>query len=166
MNAIKIALAVTYFWAYIGYIISKAFLLFFCLLMKLPEICYNIPECLLNIENTYNNKISVLEATANEKNVTNRFKLFIKLYMEEAIDKKGIDFRKFMKIFNSSVLYCCYVIANETHSVIVEKRNDKYIKTKNNVEEELSMKIVDFDGDKKADEFDLDELSNLLKDFD
>jgi hypothetical protein len=28
------------------------------------------------------------------------------------------------------------------------------------------MKIVDFDGDKKADEFDLDELSNLLKDFD
>ena len=162
MNTIKIIFAVTYFWAYVGYTISRIFMFIFMLLMKLP-IC--LPDFMLNIENTYNQHISILEAKTDKLDITNKFKIFLKLYMENAMDKKGVDFRNFINVFNSSILYCCYIIANETHSIIVEKIEDKFIKTKDGKKEELPMKTLYFDGDKKDEEVDLDELATLLNSF-
>jgi len=162
MNALKIILAVTYFWAYVGYTISKIFMFLFMILMKLPVY---LPDFILNIENTYNQKISIIEAKTDKLDITNRFKIFLKLYMENAMDKKGIDFRNFINVFNSSILYCCYIIANETHSIVVEKIEDKFIKTKDGEKEELPMKTLYFDGDKKDGEIDLNELESLLNSF-
>ncbi len=165
IDKIRIVLAVTYFWAYVGYIISRIFMFLFMILMKLPDICFKVPEYFLYIENSYNEKISILEAKTETKNITNKFKLFLKLQMENAFDKKGIDFRDFITIFGSSILYCYYAISDESHFIKVEKIDDKYIQTKHCTNSELAMKTLYFDGDKQDEEIVLNELSNLINDF-
>lgn len=171
------AMCITKFWALIGLYSTKLFEMFFCLLLRLPDDKFAMFSN-IRFLNTAGDTINILSALDDKNtNITNKLKLFIKFYLErggkyEVNATNGFDFEKFEKLFNSSMLYCYYMI--ETQMVdrfwdnlfkfVIHRVDQLIVKKDENGEHNLSLRNVDFDTEVKEESF--EDLARLIESFD
>ncbi len=161
IDKIQIVLYVTWLWALIGLYISKMFEYFFIQLLKIPDKFLALP--IGSVKNTQGHEINILYAHNGNVNITNKFKLFMKLYWEKggldaAHDSNGFDFRKLSNVLGCSMLYCCYLLNDKTQELspeqfltnikrfmIEQQSNGNCYKVQNSNRKKIPMRHVDFD---------------------
>lgn len=113
MDKLYIILYVTRLWALSGIYVARMFEYLFRQMLKLPDGFFALQYG--SVKNTQGKQIDILYAHDGTKNITNKFKLFLKLYFEKggldsANDTNGFDFRNFSNALGCSMLYCCYLL--------------------------------------------------------
>lgn len=72
-------------------------------------------------ENNLSGKIHVLKARNESLDITNKFRIFLKLYSEsEGSSFSGFNMNKYKRILNSSLLYCCYVLDDKNPETFLD----------------------------------------------
>lgn len=127
IDKVKVALYVTWLWAFFGLYTTKAFETFFTALLSMPDNWLEMPAACLSpkIENTLGKKIKILSAYTESGDITNKLKLFLKFYWEKAPNngnsKHGFDFGHLKRLLNCSMLYCCYLLTDEANHIEPEQ---------------------------------------------
>lgn len=183
IDKVKIAMTVTYAWAWAGLYVTKAFEALFMGVLNMPDKWLAFP--IGDAVNSSGQKIKILSAKSGQSDITNKLKLFMKLYWEKgniysANDTNGFDFAKLAKLLNISMMYCCYLLTdakgdiqpeqfwNSVHMFLVEQASngDCYRSNKRDLSDrsKLWLRNVDFEGDKpiKPDEDSLDDMDDEL----
>lgn len=184
-DKVKVAMYVTWLWAWAGLHTTKVFEAFFRTILKMPDEWLAFPVG--DVVNTAGKKVKILSARTEHQNITNKLKLFVKLYWEkggptDANSTNGFDFAKLSKLLNCSVLYCCYLLTDakgdippeqfwdSVHRFLIEqgKNGDCYKSTKVDFSDKskLWLRNVDFEGNGLSSIIDredsLDELDDEL----
>lgn len=165
VDKVKIALSVTWVWAYAGLYVTKAFEAFFMSILKMPDKWLAFPVG--DVTNSAGQKVKILSAKSGKTDITNKLKLFLKLYWEkggvnDANATNGFDFAKLAKMLNISMMYCCYLLTdangdiqpeqfwNSVNSFLVEqtKSGDCYRSMAADLSDraKLWLRNVDFEG--------------------
>ena len=115
LDKMQVALLVTRVWAITGLYVTKIFEQIFINILKFPDTWIAPIARNITVQNTNNETVTILHASDGKSEITNKLKLLLKYYWEEgqlinAIDSNGFDFKKFSKIFGSSMMYCCYLL--------------------------------------------------------
>lgn len=125
-DKVDIALKVTKAWAYAGLYTTKILETFFMAILVIPDKWLEIPGNLVSqVSNTAGEKIQILSANSDMGDITNKLKLFLRFYWEKggpasSSEYNGFDFLEFKKLLKSSMLYCCYLIADKASTLLVE----------------------------------------------
>lgn len=164
-DKVKVAMTVTWLWAWAGLYVTKAFEAFFTGILKMPDKWLAIPTS--DVVNSSGQRVKILSARSGKSDITNKLKLFMKLYWEKgginsATDTNGFDFSKLAKMLNVSMMYCCYLLTdvngniqpeqfwNSVHAFLVEQtaNGDCYRSTTVNLSDrnKLWLRNVDFEG--------------------
>jgi hypothetical protein len=109
-DKVRVALFVTWVWALFGLYMTKIFEGFFKLLLKLPDSV--IPST-----DTSKLNVKVINASDGKKDITNKFKLFLKYYWEQDEDGGGFSFDSLTRLLNCSMLYCSYLLTDKSGDV-------------------------------------------------
>lgn len=165
IDKVKIALYVTWLWAWAGLYLSKAFEMFFMTVLKMPDRWLAIPVG--DVVNTSGQRVKIISAKTDKSDITNKLKLFLKLYWEkggpaDANSTNGFDFAKLAKMLNCSMMYCCYLLTDakgdiepeqfwdSVHNFLIEqtKNGDCYRSMNSDLSDRsrLWLRNVDFEG--------------------
>ncbi len=131
-DKVRVAMFVTWLWALAGLYISKLFEMVFRLILKMPDnwFCTGFnPE-----------GAKILFASDGRKEITNKFKLFLKYYWEK--DDKGgnFSFASLQRLLNCSMLYCSYLLTEKDAGTTVHP--EKFWKNVNTFFAEMQDGIV------------------------
>lgn len=164
-DKIKLAMSVTWMWAWAGLYVTKAFEAFFTSILKMPDRWLAFPVG--DVVNSSGQRVKILSAKSGKTDITNKLKLFMKLYWEkggvnDANGTNGFDFSKLAKMLNVSMMYCCYLLTdangdiqpeqfwNSVHTFLIDQTasGDCYRSTVNNLVDrsKLWLRNVDFEG--------------------
>jgi hypothetical protein len=182
-DKIRVALFVTWLWAYAGLYVTKAFESFFRSILNMPDKWLAFPVG--NVKNSAGQTIKILSAKTNSTDITNKLKIFMKLYWEKgsstsANTHNGFDFGKLAKLLNCSMMYCCYLLTDangniqpeqfwnniNTFFVEQERNGECYKSTKVDLSDrtKLWLRNVSFEGP-APEEDSLDDLDDELSEF-
>jgi hypothetical protein len=162
-DKLRVALFVTWMWAKAGLLVTKSFEQMFKNILRMPDNWLALP--INDVKNTTGKNVKILLATDGKTNITNKLKLFMKLYWEQggpndACETNGFDFAKYSKILNCSMLYCCYLLTDKDGNInpeefwksankfLVEQTDKKCVRYKNHSRvdvDELYLRNVDFE---------------------
>ncbi len=118
VDKVRIAMFVTWLWALFGLYTAKAFESFFRLLLKMPD------NWLVSVQPV--NGVKIVSAHDGQRDITNKFKLFLKFYWEQDEDNTdlsngGFSFASLQRLLNCSMLYCSYLLTDKDGSVDPER---------------------------------------------
>ena len=190
-DQVKVALYITKLWAMFGLYISKLFMLFFKIILSIPDNWLNIPANLVKtVKNTEGKLVHIASAIADNKIITNKLKIFLRFYWELAsedtsFNTNGFDFYKLRQVLNCSVLYCYYLLSDDTNdikeffknigninSTKIEFKDNNYTRIRGHEAsaKKLLFRHVDFESDEYIEAADrifnnpvLNDLYNLIK---
>jgi hypothetical protein len=126
VDKLKVAIYVTWAWAYIGLYFTKIVEVIFKLILSIPNSWLTGPVILCkNITTTQNKKVNILNAYTDKEEITNKLKLFLQYYWENggngnAHDKNGFSMTKLTELLNCSLLYCSYILSNDSDDILPE----------------------------------------------
>jgi hypothetical protein len=120
IDKVKIVLYVSWIWAWAGLYTTKLFESLFMAILYMPDSWLSIP--IGKVENTNGQKIHILSAHTDAGEITNKLKLFLKLYWEKggidrSHDNNGIDYSNISKMLNCTMLYCSYLLTDQNGNV-------------------------------------------------
>lgn len=162
-DKVRVALFVTWIWAYFGLKLAHILEKFFLLILKMPDSWFDVG--IVPKQNTKGQKIHILAAHDGQHSITNKLKLFMKFYWEQGgpthpCATNGFDFGKLSQLLNCSMLYCSYLLTDKdgilspeefyknVNQFLVEMQNDTcYKSTKQDLSDRktLFLRNVDFD---------------------
>lgn len=109
IDKIRIAMFVTWLWALVGLYTTKIFETFFRILLHMPDNW---------LTNSYEPEgLKILHASNGQKNITNKFRLFLKYYWETDEQGSGFNFASLQRLLNCSMLYCSYLLTNKDGTI-------------------------------------------------
>lgn len=123
IDKVRIALFVTWLWALIGFHVSQTFSKFFSFIMQMPDEWLAGPASYTTSPKTASGKtIKIISASNGTSDMTNKLKLFLNFYWEEAgkesaNSQNGFDFSHLAKALGCSVLYCSYILTNKDSEI-------------------------------------------------
>jgi len=113
IDKVRVAMFVTWLWALFGLYTAKAFESFFSMLLKMPDSC---------LSNSYApDGIKILHASDGTRDITNKFRLFLKYCWEKDEQGDGFSFAKLQRLLNCSMLYCSYLLTDKNGTVNPDK---------------------------------------------
>lgn len=118
IDKVKIALHITWLWAWTGLYMAKAFSKAFSILLQMPNDWLS-PIAPDTLTTSNNKQLRILNAYGiNGDDITNKVKLLFMAYWENAHSSSvhktdGFDFRKFIKFIESPVMFCSYLISEK-----------------------------------------------------
>lgn len=118
IDKVKIALHITWLWAWTGLYMAKAFSKAFSILLHMPNDWLS-PIAPDTLTTSNNKQLRILNAYGiNGDDITNKVKLLFMAYWENAHSASvhktdGFDFRKFIKFIESPVMFCSYLISEK-----------------------------------------------------
>ena len=158
----RLAFKATYYWAKLSIWSMRFFTAVLCSLLELPENFIALLDWLpdKHVKTSSGKKVNIINAWNENGCITNKFKLFLKVYWSEGgedqlFNYNGVDMSKFAQLLNCSMLYCSYLLTDDKEelspseflhrvkNVFVVKKNKKFIR--NN--ETLSADCLDFEDD-------------------
>lgn len=126
IDALRVLISVTWWYAWVGLRITKIFEFMFRLVLSLPDRLIKLPSILNKpIYNTIGHRVNILNAYNETGEITNKLKLFLQQYWRpadgETTETNGFDFHQFCKMLNCSILFCSYAL----HDKPSDKASDK-----------------------------------------
>jgi hypothetical protein len=125
IDLIKILFVVTWWYAWLGLHITKAFEFGFKLVLSMPDEWLKLPSIFNKpIFNSAGQQINILNAYSEAGLITNKMKLFMRWYWDHAdgeiYDTNGFNFNKLNQLLNCSALYCSYLLTNQNVEIAPE----------------------------------------------
>ena len=164
-DAVKIAMGVTMVWARFGFYAAKSFELFFSAILTIPDRYLSISQLIpLDLKTTDGKKIEILSAKDADGDITNKVRLFLLKYWENAdkssaMDMNGFDFSKLSKILGTKLMFCSYVLSSDEDNL----RNIQHIMADMDKKKSYVSRTTDLSDRTKmfANHFTFDEEKNL-----
>lgn len=145
-DQLKLALAVSRVWAYVGLYMSKTFEKIFQLILSTPEDLLTIPaNCTSRPLTTNGKKIQIINAFSEHGQITNKFKIFLSSFYENNTpdsihNTNGFNFHSYVKLLDTSILWCNYILQNQNEinpktffkdvqQMMITKHGDKVYRT-------------------------------------
>ncbi len=113
IDKVRIAMFITWLWALAGLYTTKVFESFFRLILKMPDNWLAVP-CIIPNSPT---GVQILTASDGQRDITNKFKLFLKYYWEKDESGGAFSFQSLHRLMNCSMLYCSYLLTNKDGSI-------------------------------------------------
>ena len=107
-------------WAYVGLQMTKIFEFFFKLLLKMPDKWVGVLPT-GTIKNDQGEHVIVRHASTGTKNITNKFKLFLKYYWEKDQEGGHFSYKQLHRLLNCSMLFCSYLLTDTEGNITPEK---------------------------------------------
>ena len=125
IDLIKILFVVTWWYAWLGLHITKAFEFGFKLVLSMPDEWLKLPSVFNKpIFNSAGQQINIINAYSEAGIITNKMKLFMRWYWDHAdgeiYDTNGFNFNKLNQLLNCSALYCSYLLTNQNAEIAPE----------------------------------------------
>lgn len=114
IDKVRVALLITWIWAVSGLYVTKVFEAFFKSMLSMPE------AVLPNVQTSPKN-IQILAASDGTRDITKKFKLFLKYYWDSDESDAGFSFSSLQRLLNCSMLYCSYLLTDSSGNVDPEK---------------------------------------------
>lgn len=120
----RLVLSATYYWVRLSIWSVRFLTAVLGSLLELPENLIALLDWLpdKHVKTTDGKKINIINAFNENGCITNKFKLFLKVYWTEGgedqlFDYNGVDMSKFAQLLNCSMLYCSYLLTEENKEI-------------------------------------------------
>ncbi len=113
IDKVRVAMFITWLWALAGLYTTKVFESFFRLILKMPDNWLAMPQSSTNTPVG----VRILTASDGQRDITNKFKLFLRYYWEKDDAGGGFSFQSLQRLMNCSMLYCSYLLTDKNGSI-------------------------------------------------